>query len=350
MEIITILAIVSAVLFVVMTVLFWGAKSKHELAERVVDSHRDVQSRNLAELERTRAAKLILIESEHAALTSLVDLQQKHDVTIESAKGLARVGVELNSHNDALRELWRNAADRGRVRDAQAIVGQEYGALMAQGKDALRKKLHSERQRLGFERDKWQRGWQAEYDANARLTAGLAAYEQQQVVSDGNVQRLEAERDEAVQNFGYLKEAHVVLADALATMNTEHDDARRDLAGTRETLFEVGNISEARLELLRRAVATGEKAHADWLTQMRHNDTLNTVQARLMAERTAAQGERDGWEQTAGELAFEVKRMETELMVKGNAIKRLDQQLMKARANDTTRDPKTGRFAKPSKK
>ena len=96
---------------------------------------------------------------------------------------------------------------------------------------------------------------------------------------------------------------------------------------------------------------------------MRHNDTLNTVQARLMREKdqlmlerdealedwVSAQGLRDGWEQTAGELAYEVKRLETELVVKGNAIKRLDQQLMKARANDTTRDPKTGRFAKPSK-
>ena len=90
MDITAILALVFAALFVVMGFAFLGAKSKHELAERVVDSHRDVQSRNLAELEQARAGKGQLIMQVAHGRAMLEDLQQKHDVTIESAKGLAR--------------------------------------------------------------------------------------------------------------------------------------------------------------------------------------------------------------------------------------------------------------------
>ena len=103
----------------------------------------------------------------------------------------------------------------------------------------------------------------------------------------------------------------------------ERDALNRDLAGTRETLLSVGNISEERQQWIQaysrqQRVSDGNiqrlEAERDeavqlkdfWLqsaflaetkiadanaalrTQRRHNDTLNTVQARLMRERDEA--------------------------------------------------------------
>ena len=61
-------------------------------------------------------------------------------------------------------------------------------------------------------------------------------------------------------------------------------------------------------------------------------------------------GLREGWEQTAGELEWETKRLQTALEVQQNAVTRLDAQLVRARANDTGRDPQTGQFVKRGKK
>ena len=87
-----------------------------------------------------------------------------------------------------------------------------------------------------------------------------------------------------------------------------------------------------------------------WLTQRRHNDTLNTVQARLMRESDEAvadwvseHGLREGWEQTAGELEWEVQRLQTALVVGDNTITRM-------RAERRSRCPDCGKYVRRDKK
>lgn len=226
--------------------------------------------------------KVKLMASHDATLRELWrQAVDRHDVTIESAKGLARTGIELDSHNTALRELWRHSADRARTWDDATM-------RLAAIRKALAIDLAGTRETLlevgNVSEERQQR---------------IQAFEQQQKVSDHVVQRLEAERDEAVQDGNDMEEL-------------------------------------------------ANKHYADLQTQRYHNDTLNTVQAKLMAERTEAQGLSDGWKQTAGELQYEVSRLETELYVQQNAVKRLDAQLATARANDG-RDAK-GRFIRQGKK
>ena len=94
--------------------------------------------------------------------------------------------------------------------------------------------------------------------------------------SDGNTQRVEAERDEALQAMEHARNASM------------------DFLKERDAAVALAN----------RAVATGERAHADWLTEEQRNDTLRqqlevkeaTIE-RLEAALKAAQrnDQRDSW-------------------------------------------------------
>ena len=377
MDIGLILAIVFAVLFVGMGFAFLAVKAKQDRAQVDVGMYRDLYAENLAELDRTREDKIKMelalgkSEREHRELDNMWRRQ------IDTIR-------ELDSQIPALTELWRHSAARAFdldkdnyfIRDSLDVLAEECTAYRtlyertANERDALNRDLAGTRETLlsvgNVSEERQQR---------------IQAYEQQQRVSDGNVQRLEAERDEAVGDIAtYEAMARGYYADAMTqrrhndTLNTVQARLMRERDGAAARAMANAWTANA----LRRGT---DQLQADLKTQRRHNDTLNTVQARLMRERdeavadwvqefglrdgweqTAGElmrerdeavadwvqefGLRDGWEQTAGELEWETKRLQTALEVQQNAVTRLDAQLVRARANDTGRDPKTGRFSK----
>ena len=110
---------------------------------------------------------------------------------------------ELDSQIPALTELWRHSAARAfdldkdnyYMRDNLDVLAEDMAAnrilyvRAANERDALNRDLAGTRETLlsvgNISEERQQR---------------IQAYEQQQRVSDGNIQRLEAERDEAVQH------------------------------------------------------------------------------------------------------------------------------------------------------
>ena len=286
MEIIEILAIIFAVLFVAMGLAFIGAKNKHEQASAERDKYRKDYSRMLEELNGTYQDKN---KMEIALAKTEREYQELDAVWLQQMERIRRQQSQI----DALTELWRHSAARAFDLDTDNYY-------MRDNLDVLAADI-------------------SQYREQER------AYRDQQRVSDGNVQRLEAERDEAVQGIEHARNASMEFL-------LERDEAVQE-----------GNDLE---EL-------ANKHYAALRTQRRHNDTLNAVQARLMRERDEAVadwvqelGLREGWEQTAGELEWETRRLQTALEVQQNAVTRLDAQLVRARANDTRRDPKTGQFVK----
>ena len=356
MEIIEILAIIFAVLFVAMGLAFIGAKNKHEQASAERDKYRKDYSRMLEEQDGTYQDKK---KMEIAWAKAEREYRELDAVWLQQIERIRRQQSQI----DALTELWRHSAARAFDLDEECTANRILYERTANERDGLNRKWHADQSALIVvnlarieEQARWDRDMkllsaaqfqQVISDATIeRLETDLAgtretllsvgnvseerqqriqAYEQQQRVSDGNVQRLEAERDEALGNV----RADIQLQ---ADFNAIRDSYNNVLAYANSTRL-------------------------DMLTQRRHNDTLNAVQARLMRERDEAVadwvqelGLREGWEQTAGELEWETRRLQTALEVQQNAVTRLDAQLVRARANDTGRDPQTGQFVKRGKK
>ena len=307
MEIGLILAIVFAVLFVGMGFAFLAVKAKQDRAQVDADMYRGLYSENLATLDRTQRLYTdcqdvlrIAREEKDKAVMSLGKSERGHQEIACMWNRQESTIVELASQIHALTELWRHSAARAFDLDELALLRLRY----VEQKNVVIQQLWTD---ITGTRETLLSVGNISEERQQRIQA----FERQQRVSDGNIQRLEAERDEAVQlNEFWLQTAflaEIKVADANAALRT----------------------------------------------QRRHNDTLNTVQARLMRERdevfgvvVAERGLREGWEQTAGELEWETKRLQTALEVQQNAVTRLDAQLVRARANDTGRDPKTGRFSK----
>ena len=325
MEIIEILAIIFAVLCVALGLAFIGAKNKHERAQIDADSYRRLYTNNLAELDRAHQDKN---KMEIAWAKAEREYRELDAVWLQQIEMIRRQQSQI----DALTELWRHSAARAFDLDEECTANRILYERTANERDTLNRVLAGTSETL-FEVG----------NISEERQQRIQAYEQQQRVSDGNVQRLEAERDEAVQARDWFKKERALsekdrnaVAAELCIVEAERDEAKGDIAA-------------------HCAMARGYYDAA--MTQRRHNDTLNAVQARLMRERDEAvadwvseHGCRTAWEQTAGELEWETKRLQTALEVQQNAVTRLDAQLVRARANDTGRDPQTGQFVKRGKK
>ena len=274
----------------------------------------------------------------------------------------------------------RAEAERGKYRKDYSRILADYKGEMDRH-DSLKREYPiacEQVNSLREEAERWQRSWRAEYEV-AKATYAFADTAQSQIDA-----LLELWRHSAARAFD-LDEDNYYMRDNLGVLSDDIAFAKRDLAGTRETLLSVGNISEERQQRIQayeqqQRVSDGNiqrlEAERDeavqlkefWLqsaflaetkiadanaalqTQRRHNDTLNTVQARLMRESdemfgafVAERGLREGWEQTAGELEWEVQRLQTALVVGDNTITRM-------RAERRSRCPDCGKYVRRDKK
>ena len=287
----------------------------YRLEEQLAASH-ESESRMREELSRSDA----IFDTQKTRIESLVqDVQSARESRDTAgqlrANALNRLHTEQKrncEHNAALRNLWRGAVNHARELDND--IGRAYemathsGNLERQHREHLRQAGHDIRhlQNHSIRLGNWLwmfrpliASWEvAVKEADARALRYLEQRDAERKQADDNLQRVEAERDEALGNI------HQIRADF---------DSIRD----------INNVVRA----------YADSTHKDLITQRYHNDTLNTVQARLMAERTTAQGLRDGWEQTAGELEVEADRLRSESSGKDRTIENYEFVIKKLRAD-----------------
>ena len=136
MEIIEILAIIFAVLFVAMGLAFIGAKNKHERASALsADSYRkDCTANNLEELDRAHQDKN---KMEIAWAKAEREYRELDAVWLQQIERIRRQQSQI----DALTELWRHSAARAFDLDEECTANRILYERTANERDGLNRVL-----------------------------------------------------------------------------------------------------------------------------------------------------------------------------------------------------------------